>query len=74
MYKVMNKKIIRDYGKIILALRTKLDISQEEMAKYFNVAFATINWWENDISMPSKIHILQKELCKKIMYGSYYHE
>ena len=62
----MNKKIIRDYGKIILALRAKLDISQEEMAKYFNVAFATINRWENGRAVPSKIHKIQiDELCKK---------
>ena len=55
-----------DYGKIILALRAKIDISQEKMAEYFNVSFATINRWENGRAKPSKRHILQiDELCNK---------
>ena len=54
------------YGKMLLALRAKLDISQEKMAEYFNVSFATINRWENGRAKPSKRHILQIEnLCKK---------
>lgn len=54
------------YGKMLLALRTKLDISQEKMAEYFNVSFATINRWENGRAVPSKIHMIQiDELCKK---------
>ena len=57
---------MKDYGKLILALRAKLDISQEEMAKYLNVVFATINRWENGRAIPSKRHMLQiDELCKK---------
>ena len=54
------------YGRMLLALRAKLDISQEKMAEFFNVSFATINRWENDRAKPSKRHMLQiDELCKK---------
>ena len=54
------------YGKMLLALRAKFDMSQEKMAEFFNVSFATINRWENGRAKPSKRHILQIEnLCKK---------
>ena len=57
---------MKDYGKKLLALRAKLNISQEKMAEYFDVAFATINRWENGRAVPSKIHMIQiDELCKK---------
>lgn len=57
---------MKDYGKKLLALRAKLNISQEKMAEYFDVAFATINRWENGRAVPSKIHKIQiDELCKK---------
>lgn len=47
---------MKDYGKTILALRAKLNISQEKMAKHFNVAFATIKCWKNGRAVPSKMH------------------
>ena len=57
---------MEDYTKILLALRARLNISQEKMAEYFNVSFATINRWENDRAKQSKRHMLQiDELCKK---------
>lgn len=57
---------MKDYGKKLLALRAKLNISQEKMAEYFDVAFATINRWENGRAVPSKIHKIQiDELCEK---------
>ena len=57
---------MKDYGKKLLALRAKLNISQEKMAEYFDVVFATINRWENGRAVPSKMHKLQiDELCKK---------
>lgn len=57
---------MKDYEKKLLALRAKLNVSQEKMAEYFDVAFATINRWENGRAKPSKMHMLQiDELCKK---------
>lgn len=58
---------MKDYGKKLLALRAKLNVSQEKMAEYLDVAFATINRWENSRAVPSKIHMIQiDELCKKL--------
>lgn len=57
---------MKDYGEKLLALRAKLNVSQEKMAEYLDVAFATINRWENGRAVPSKIHKIQiDELCKK---------
>ena len=57
---------MKDYGKIILVLRARLNISQEKMAEYFDVSFATINRWENGRAVPSKMHMIQiDELCKQ---------
>ena len=53
-------------GQALLSLRAKNNVTQEELAKILNVTFATINWWENNRAIPTKIHMLQiKELCKK---------
>ena len=55
-----------DYGKLILELRAKLDITQEELADMLNIVFATVNRWENNRIVPSKRHALQIEkLCKE---------
>ncbi len=37
----------RDIPKIISQLRSKLDISQENLAKKLGVSFSTLNRWEN---------------------------
>ena len=55
-----------DYKKLLVRLRAKLNISQEKLAILLNVSFATINRWENGISKPSRVHMVQiEELCKK---------
>ena len=57
---------MRDYKYLLIKLRAKLNISQEKLAVLLNVSFATINRWENGVSIPSKIHIVQiEDLCKK---------
>ena len=57
---------MRDYKELLVKLRAKLNISQEKLAILLKVSFATINRWENGVSTPSKIHIVQIEnLCKK---------
>ena len=54
------------YGEIIIRLRAKLNITQEELAKKINVSFATVNRWENNHIIPSKRYILILEnMCKE---------
>ena len=55
-----------DYKKLLVRLRAKLNISQEKLAILLNVSFATINRWENGVSEPSRVHMVQiEDLCKK---------
>ncbi len=57
-----------DYRKMVISLREKLVLSQEEMAKRLGVSFATVNRWEGGLHKPTyemKRKILA--LCKK--YG-----
>ncbi len=54
-----------DYAQLILKIRAKLDISQEELARLVNVSFATVNRWENSKAIPSRRHLcILDELCK----------
>jgi DNA-binding transcriptional regulator YiaG len=45
----------------IKALRIKLGISQEDLARELGVSFATVNRWENDKTQPSKLAKKQLE-------------
>lgn len=54
------------YSKIIILIRAKLNITQEEMAKKLDVSFATINRWENGHTIPSRRYIyMLEEICKE---------
>ena len=55
------------YSDAILKLRTKLNVSQEELAKIMNVSFVSVNRWENGHFEPTK---LQKEKLKE-MFNKY---
>ena len=56
-----DKKI--SYSDAILKLRTKLNVSQEELAKIMKVSFVSVNRWENGHFEPTK---LQKERLKEM--------
>lgn len=54
------------YSKIVILIRAKLNITQEEMAKKLDVSFATINRWENGHTNPSKRYIyILEEICRE---------
>lgn len=55
-----------DYQKMIVSLRNKLILSQEEFAKLLGVSFASVNRWERAHHEPT-IKVKRKiiELCKK---------
>lgn len=56
----------KDYSKIILRLRVKLNVSQSELAKLLNVTFASVSRWENSHHEPSKISKVKiTDLCLK---------
>lgn len=53
-----------DWSKIIIDIRNKLFLTQEELAKQLGVSFATVNRWENKKFNPSmKIKRKLKGLC-----------
>lgn len=55
-----------DYTNIVLIIRAKLNMTQQELAEILKVSFATVNRWENGKSIPSKRYIyLLEELCKE---------
>lgn len=55
-----------DYQKMIVSLRSKLILSQEEFATLLGVSFASVNRWERGHHEPT-IKVKRKiiELCKK---------
>ena len=52
IYEVFNMKY---YQKALIELRSKLNISQEELAKVLKVSFSSVNRWENGYFEPTKI-------------------
>ena len=55
-----------DYANLIIAIRAKLNLTQQQLADMLNVNFATINRWENRKRIPSKRYIyLLEEMCLK---------
>jgi hypothetical protein len=54
----------QDYGSLILKLRTKLNISQEELARLLGVSVISVNRWENGHFAPTK---LVKERIKELL-------
>ena len=45
---------IMEWHKKVLYARTKLDISQTELAKQLGVSYATVSRWENQRTKPTK--------------------
>ena len=45
-------RISENLGSVLRELRSKLKLSQEELAARLNVSFATVNRWENDKATP----------------------
>lgn len=53
-------------AKLIKSLRTELNLSQEDLARDLGVSFATVNRWENDKAIPSRLAKSQLEAyCKE---------
>ena len=52
-----------DYAKMILALRVKMNISQQQLGELLGVSFSTVNRWEKGHHAPT---LLAKERLKKL--------
>ena len=66
----------KDYATALIELRSKLDISQTELAEMLGVSFQSVNRWENYRSFPVKIARVRiekvcKEYCIKIVEALY---
>ena len=54
-----------DYADLLLHIRTKCSLSQEELAKELGVSFASVNRWERRRTKPSQMAIRSIEgFCK----------
>lgn len=66
LYFVICEVYSMNYGKIIIKLRAKLNITQHEFARILNVSFATVNRWENNKIIPSKRYIcILENMCRE---------
>lgn len=55
-----------NYAKALIELRSKLNISQTELAALLNVSYPSVNRWENDKTIPVKIvRVRIEKLCKE---------
>lgn len=59
----LDKEMTENYSKAILALRVKLNLTQEKLGEMLGVSYASINRWERGHFEPT---ILVKERLKKI--------
>lgn len=50
-----------EYSKMVLKIRAKLNITQQQLADILKVNFATVNRWENNKRTPSKRYIILLE-------------
>ena len=49
----------------MVLIRARLNLSQEDFAKEFGVAFVTVNRWENGHTVPTRKTMVQiDEFCK----------
>ena len=57
----------RDFPRTLRLLRTRLNMSQEDLARELGVSFSTINRWENNKAIPSKLARNQlRDFCAKM--------
>ena len=55
-----------NFAKALIELRSKLNISQTELAALLNVSYPSVNRWENDKTIPIKIvRVRIEKICKE---------
>jgi putative transcriptional regulator len=57
----------KPFSEQVKAVRTALNLSQEELAHALGVSFATVNRWENGKTNPSKLaQVTFENFCEKM--------
>lgn len=56
----------KDYATALIELRSKLNISQSDLAELLLVSFQSVNRWENNKAIPVKIvRVRIEKLCRE---------
>lgn len=56
----------KDYATALIELRSKLNISQSDLAELLLVSFQSVNRWENNKATPVKIvRVRIEKLCRE---------
>ena len=50
-----------DYAEMILALRVKLNISQQQLGDMLGVSFSTVNRWEKGHHEPTQLYLQKND-------------
>ncbi len=54
-----------EYCKLVKEVRRKLNYTQKDLADALDVSYATVNRWENNQSLPSKLAIKSfRDFCE----------
>lgn len=62
----MNSEI-KNFGARVKAVRTQLNLSQEDFAHALGVSFTTVNRWENGKTSPSRLALkLFDQFCESM--------
>lgn len=60
----------KEFSAVVKSVRTRLKMSQEELARELGVSFATVNRWENSRTKPSQLAQRQFEsFCETLRNG-----
>lgn len=57
----------KEFSAVVKSVRTRLKMSQEELARELGVSFATVNRWENSRTKPSQLAQRQFESFREVM-------
>jgi transcriptional regulator with XRE-family HTH domain len=53
-----------DVAELVRTLRSRLDLTQEELARKVGVSFSTVNGWENGKHSPHPVFLRQLQMMK----------
>jgi len=70
LQKALESGMAKEFSAVVKSVRTRLKMSQEELARELGVSFATVNRWENSRTKPSQLAQRQFEsFCETLRNG-----